>query len=316
MRPVLGPATVRQSVRPVDTKTEGRDSSRTVELMGGPVGRGWRWRLGSRFSGLPRRRRILGITVTAIILAGTAGIAVAASRGGQSGQERGAGPAQAAPPQSRPGPVLLVPGYGGSAGSLDSLASRIRATGRAATVVTLPGSGTGSLVDDAAVLNAAVNDALARGAPSVDVVGYSAGGVVALIWARRDDGIARARRIITLGAPFHGTSLAASAQAFVPDACPVACQQLIPGSSLLGSLDVARAAGLPRWLSLWTTDDQVVTPPTSARLPGAIDVPVQSVCPSVNISHSQLPTSLDVTAMVLQALGTSPLRKPTAALCR
>lgn len=285
--------------------------------MGGPVGRWRRGGLGARFSGLPRRRRILGFAVTAIVLAGAAGIAVATSRGGPSGQERGAGPThQAAPPQSRPGPVLLVPGYGGSTGSLDTLASRIRATGRTATVITLPGGGTGSLVADAAMLNAAVNDALAHGAPSVDVIGYSAGGVVALIWARRDDGIARARRIITLGAPFHGTSLATAAQAFVPDACPLACQQLIPGSSLLGSLDIARAAGLPRWLSLWTTDDQVVTPPASARLPGAIDVPVQSVCPSVSISHSQLPTSPDVTAMVLQALGTSPLRKPTAALCR
>jgi triacylglycerol lipase len=245
-----------------------------------------------------------------IALAAAAGIAIAASRGGQSSQ----GQSQAAPAQNRPGPVLLVPGYGGSTGSLDVLASAIRATGRSATVLTLPGTGTGSLVTDAALLNTAVNSALAHGAPSVDVIGYSAGGVVALIWARRDDGIAKARRIITLGSPFHGASLAAAANAFVPDACPVACQQLIPGSSLLDSLDVTSAAGLPRWLSLWTTDDQVVTPPTSARLAGAIDVPVQSVCPAVSISHSQLPTNADVTAMVLQALGTGPLR-PTSADC-
>jgi triacylglycerol lipase len=281
--------------------------------MGGPVERQRRVRLGSRFSGLPPRRRILAIAVAAIVLAGAAGIAAAVARGGQSSSGQVA--RQAAPAQNRPGPVLLVPGYGGSTGALDVLASRIRAAGRTATVLTLPGNGTGSLIADAAVLNAAVRQALAHGAPSVDVIGYSAGGVVALIWARRDDGFARARRIITLGAPFHGTSLAAAAQAFVPDACPVACQQLIPGSSLLDGLDTARAAGLPRWLSLWTTDDQVVSPPTSARLPGAIDVPVQSVCPAVSISHSQLPTNADVTAMVLQALGTGPLRKPTAADC-
>lgn len=298
------------------TQRVGRDSSRTVELMGGPVDRRRGGRLGSRFSGLPRRRRILGIAVTAIVLAAVAGVAVAVSRGGQAGPGSGQVAKQTRPAQNRPGPVLLVPGYGGSAGTLDVLASRIRATGRTATVLALPGTGTGSLITDAAALNAAVDDALARGAPSVDVIGYSAGGVVALIWARRDDGIARARRIITLGAPFHGTSLAAAAQAFVPDACPVACQQLIPGSSLLDSLDVASAAGLPRWLSLWTTDDQVVMPPASARLPGAIDVPVQSVCPAVSISHSQLPTSADVTAIVLQALGTGPLHKPTPADCR
>jgi triacylglycerol lipase len=289
--------------------------------MGGPVERRRRSRLGAPFSGLSRRRRILGIAITLIVLAGAAGVAVAASRGGQTGQPgqadgRGGTVQPAAPPQNRLGPVLLVPGYGGSTGSLDMLASRIRATGRTATVLSLPGTGTGSLVTDAAALNAAVESALARGAPSVDVIGYSAGGVVALIWARRDDGIARARRIITLGAPFHGTSLAAAAQAYVPDACPVACQQLIPGSSLLTSLDVASTAGLPRWLSLWTTDDQVVTPPASARLSGAIDVPVQSVCPAASISHSQLPTNADVTTIVLQALGSSPLRKPTAADCR
>jgi triacylglycerol lipase len=309
MRPVPSPA----AAAVAGTPQAGRVSSRTVELMGGPVDRQRRGGLGSRFSGLPPRRRILSVAVTAIILAGAAGIAVAISHRGQSSPGQVA--RQAAPAQNRPGPVLLVPGYGGSTAALDVLASRIQATGRTASVLTLPGNGTESLIADAAVLNAAVSDALAHGAPSVDVIGYSAGGVVALIWARRDDGFARARRIITLGAPFHGTSLAAAAQAFVPGACPVACQQLIPGSSLLDGLDTASAAGLPRWLSLWTTDDQVVTPPTSARLPGAIDVPVQSVCPSASISHSQLPTNADVTEMVLQALGTGPLRRPTPADC-
>jgi len=311
--PACGPCPATAAAAVAGTTQAARDSSRTVELMGGPGDRQRRGGLGSRISGLPPRRRILAIAVAALIVAGGAGIAVAVSHRGQSSPGHAA--RQAAPAQSRPGPVLLVPGYGGSTAALDVLASRIQATGRTASVLTLPGNGTGSLVADAAALNAAVSDALAHGAPSVDVIGYSAGGVVALIWARRDDGFARARRIITLGAPFHGTSLAAAAQAFVPDSCPVACQQLIPGSSLLDGLDTASAAGLPRWLSLWTTDDQVVTPPTSARLPGAIDVPVQSVCPSASISHSQLPTNADVTAMVLQALGTGPLRRPTPADC-
>jgi triacylglycerol lipase len=101
----------------------------------------------------------------------------------------------------------------------------------------------------------------------------------------------------------------------VPGACPVACQQLTPGSSLLASLDVTSPAGLPQWLSLWTSDDQTVTPPDSARLAGAIDVQVQSVCPGVSITHSQLPTNPDVAAMVLQALSAGPLRSPTSVDC-
>jgi triacylglycerol esterase/lipase EstA (alpha/beta hydrolase family) len=276
-------------------------------------------RLAMWLSGMSRRRRVLSIAVAvAVLAAAAAGVAVGAAHTpggpGTTGSTPGTGQ-QAGPPQNRPGPVLLVPGYGGSTGALDALASQIRATGRTATVLNLPGTGTGSLVTDAALLNSAVNNALAHGAPSVDVIGYSAGGVVALIWARRDDGFDRARRVITLGSPFHGTSLAAAAEAFVPGACPVACRQLTPGSSLLAGLEVASPASLPHWLSVWTTDDQVVTPPNSARLPGAIDVPVQSVCPGVSISHSQLPTNPDVTAIVLQALSTAPLQPPTSADC-
>lgn len=260
------------------------------------------------------RRRALGIAVAVIVVAGAAGAAVAAAQRGTSTPAGRPGRASG-PPQNKPGPVLLVPGYGGSTGALDVLASRIRSSGRQATVLHLPGSGTGSLVRDASLLNGAVSRALAHGAPSVDVVGYSAGGVVALIWARRDDGFAKARRIVTLGSPFHGTQLAAAAQALDPAACPPACHQLIPGSSLLAGLHVTSAAGLPRWESLWTTDDMVVTPPDSASLPGAIDVPVQSLCPALRLTHSQLPTSPVVMAMVVQALGSGPLRQPTTADC-
>jgi len=246
--------------------------------------------------------------VTCLVVAAAAGSAVAAVSGGGASGPGG-------PPQNRPGPVVLVPGYGGSTSSLDVLAARIRAGGRAATVIQLPGGGTGSLLADAAVLDSAVNNYLHQGAPSVDVVGYSAGGVVALIWARHDDGKARARRIVTLGSPFHGTRLAATAEGLAPGACPAACQQLVPGNPLLDSLGVTDPAGLPPWLSLWTSDDQVVTPPDSAQLAGAIDVLVQSLCPAARISHSELPTSPVVGAMVLQALGPGPLGRPSAASC-
>jgi len=269
-------------------------------------------------------RRWLGAGVGLLAaIAVTGSVVAAVQTGSQHGHSQhghrpashdAAGPG--GPAQDRLGPVLLVPGYGGGTGSLDSLASRIRASGRQARVLHLPGSGTGSLVADAALLNAAVNRALTKGAPSVDVIGYSAGGVVALIWARRDDGAAKARRVITLGAPFHGTQLAAAAAALLPGECPAACRQLVPGSALLSSLAVARATGLPRWLSLWTTNDEVVMPPTSARLPGAIDEPVQAVCPALTVSHSQLPASPTVVAMVLAALGRTPLARPAAVDCR
>jgi triacylglycerol lipase len=257
---------------------------------------------------LSPRRRLLVAGVTLLVAAAVV-VTVVAVAGSRSSS-----PAAGSPPQDQPGPVLLVPGYGGQTGSLSTLAARIRATGREATVVGMPGNGTGPLNADASVLNEAVSRALDNGAPSVDVIGYSAGGVVALLWAREDDGAGKARRVITLGSPYHGASIAADAAGLVPGACPAACQQLVPGSSLLAGLHATAPARL-RWLSLWTTDDQTVTPPASARLAGAINVPIQSICPSERISHDQLPTNPVVDAIVLQAIGPGPLRAPTSADC-
>lgn len=259
---------------------------------------------------LSPRRRIFAAGVAAlvavIVVVAVVSIVVRSSAAGQP---------TGYPAQDRPGPVLLVPGYGGNTNSLSILARRIRATGRQATVLHLPGNGTGSLFGDASVLNAAVSRALSHGAPSVDVIGYSAGGVTTLLWAHDDGGAHKARRIITLGSPFHGAELAADGEAFLPNACPAACRQLVPGSGLLSQLGAAITPQRPSWLSLWSVDDKTVDPPDSARLAGAVNVPIQSLCPAQQISHSQLPTNPAVTAMVLQAIGTGPVQ-PTTADCR
>jgi triacylglycerol esterase/lipase EstA (alpha/beta hydrolase family) len=206
----------------------------------------------------------------------------------------------------------LVPGYGGDAASLAALASRLRAAGRTTAVVALPGDGTGDLLAQVDALDSAVDDALSSGAPSVDVVGYSAGGLVTRLWVARDACEHRARRVVTLGAPLHGTQIAAAGSALVPGACPLACQQLVPGSAVLRDVEAQPLpAGLP-WLSLWTLDDQTVVPPDSARLAGAINVPLQTVCPSAQVSHSQLPADPRVIRIVLAALDGPTLAAPSA----
>ncbi len=210
--------------------------------------------------------------------------------------------------QASPGTVLLVPGYGGNQRSLAQLAERIRATGRTATVVTPPGDGTGDLREQARNLKAAAQQAVDDGAPSVDVVGYSAGGVVTWVYLVQYDGIPLTRRVITLGSPLHGAKLAAAGAAFGGSACPDACRQLAPGSDLLDDLD-EDPAPVP-WLSVWTENDETVQPPDSARLDGATNVSMQGICPGASISHSQLPVDPQVTALVLNAIGTSPITEP------
>ncbi len=226
-----------------------------------------------------------------------------------------AAPRAGTPDQAKPGPVLLVPGYGGGQGALNELAARIRqATGRGTEVLTLAGDGTGDLLEQAGVLAEAVENAYARGAPSVDVIGYSAGGVVARLWVSRDGGDHQARRVITLGAPMHGTGLAAAGGALVPGGCPTACVQLAPGSTLLRELAKEPIPATLPWLSVWTERDETVTPPESARLDGAVNVALQQVCPGNQAGHGDLPTDPAVTELVLQALGTSPLEAPTECL--
>ena len=252
----------------------------------------------------PRRRLLLLLVGGVLVVALVAAVLVSVS-----GREPEAGGPVA---QDRPGPVLLVPGYGGSRAGLLALAGRLKASGRQADVLTLEGDGTGDLNRQVAVLDRAVDGALAAGAPSVDVVGYSAGGVVTGLWAARDDGASKARRIVTLGAPLHGTKVAALGSAFAPDACPDACRQLAPGSSLLGELDRARTAPAVPWLSVWTTGDETVTPPDTARLDGATNVELQQLCPGAAVSHSALPTDSAVTGLVQRALSTAPLSSAPA----
>jgi triacylglycerol lipase len=246
----------------------------------------------------PARRRLLltllGAVVLAVVLAVTLPLLTGA--GGDDG------PAAAADPQT-PGPVLLVPGYGGSVSALSSLADRLTATGRDATIVTVPEQGTGDLHASADALGAAVDAALARtGADSVDVVGYSAGGVIARLWAA-DGGAERARRIVTLGSPHHGTTIADLAAGVLPAECPEGCRQLATDSPLLAELNAHdETPGGPSWVSIWTTTDETVTPPESARLAGALELPVQSVCADSTATHGQLPTDPLVQAMVLAEL--------------
>jgi len=220
----------------------------------------------------------------------------------------------AVPAPDRPGPVLLVPGYGGGVGSLTVLADRLRATGRQATVVRLPGDGTGDLAEQARTLDRLVSTVLRDGAESVDIVGYSAGGVVARLWVQQHDGARKARRIVTLGSPHHGTDIAGTGAAVASEICPTACRQLAPGSQLLTSLD-SPVPSPPQWLSVWTERDDTVRPPESARLDGAVNVPVQSVCPASTVDHGGLPTDPVVTALVLAALGPEPITSSVSSEC-
>ena len=242
----------------------------------------------------PARRRL----VLALLALGGACVALVAVL-----LSRSSGPALPPAAQERPGPVLLVPGYGGGTASLQVLADRLTAVGRDATVLALPGGGTGDLALSADALDAAAEEALSRtGAESVDVVGYSAGGVVARLWVA-DGNTDVVRRVVTLGSPHHGTTLAELAGDLAPGQCPVGCSQLAPGSDVLARLNAGdETPEGPTWVSVWTTQDRTVTPPDSAELDGALNLSVQSVCPDARVGHGDLVRSPLVREIVLAEL--------------
>jgi triacylglycerol esterase/lipase EstA (alpha/beta hydrolase family) len=243
----------------------------------------------------PARRRVV-LLALAVLLVGAVALAVVLV-------SRPADPAAGPVAQDRLGPVLLVPGYGGDTGSLETLAGRLTEAGREATVVPLPGDGTGDLREAADALDRAATKALERsGAGSVDLVGYSAGGVVARLWVA-DGHAGEVRRVLTLGSPHHGTSLAELAGNLAPSQCPVGCRQLSATSDLLRQLNAGdETPEGPTWVSVWTTQDQTVTPPDSARLDGAVNLTVQSVCADAQIGHGDLPGSPLVQGIVLAEL--------------
>jgi pimeloyl-ACP methyl ester carboxylesterase len=247
----------------------------------------------------PQRRRLV------LVLLGLVGALVLAVGGTMA--VRLTRPTAAPVPQDQPGPVLLVPGYGGRVESLDPLAAALRAAGRDVRVVPRLGDGTGDLNAEAEHLAEAAERVLAEtGAPSVDVVGYSAGGVVARLWVRDHGGDGQARRVLTLGSPHHGTSQAALGRELA-GGCPTACEQLVPDSDLLRRLNAGdETPDGPRWATVRSRGDQVVTPVDSAALEGAVNILVQDVCPGAAVSHGELPGTAVTRAALDAVLGVDP----------
>lgn len=186
-------------------------------------------------------------------------------------------------------PVLLLHGYGGSTADLMDLAAALEDDGRTVVLVSFATAGTDDLRDTVELVDAAADG------ETVDVVGFSAGGLVARLWVA--DGGA-ARRVVTLATPNHGTDLVLGL-----DDCPPACEQLGPGSELIAELNAGdeTPAGT-EWTTIWSDGDGVVLPAESARLDGALDVMIQSVCPGLVVGHTDIPGDPAVIAMTADVL--------------
>lgn len=227
-------------------------------------------------------------------------------------------------------PVVLVSGYGGDGADTEPLARALRADGRDVAVFPPVGDNTGDLEEQARLLGAFIEtvisdaddsdptpaeadngDTASAATGSVDVVGFSAGGVVARLWATDFEGADAARRILTIAAPHHGTRLAELAN--LGGFCEGACAQLVPGNELLARLNSGdETPDGPEWITMWSESDRTVSPVETARLEGSLGFTVQSVCPDATTGHLQLPSSPVVLASLRTVLGPGAPAAPTA----
>jgi triacylglycerol lipase len=154
-------------------------------------------------------------------------------------------------------PILLVHGYLCNRGLWWWLRRRLRARRFAVATVNLepPLAGIDRL---AAQLGARIDELLAEtGAEKVALVTHSMGGLAARAYLQQQ-GAARVARLVTLAAPHHGTRVARLG-------CGRNAREMRLGSEWLRRLN----AGPPPPISvasIWSLDDEIVTPPDTSRL--------------------------------------------------
>lgn len=229
-------------------------------------------------------RRLLLVAVSfALVLSGTL-FWLASRPADLSGTPQASGPVST---------VVLIPGYGGSTQPLAALASSLKAAGRTVLVLNIDdGQGDLRLYADRLL-------SLTAEGP-VDVVGYSAGGLVARAAVQSSPG--SFHRVVTVGSPHNGTVLASLGAMFAPDACPTACAQMASSSEFLSSLP--SPADPLRVLSIYSSSDDVIRPADSSVLDGAANVEVGQQCAAPGLDHSSLPAAPVTSALVESFLAT------------
>jgi len=190
---------------------------------------------------------------------------------------------QARPPLHRPYPVILIHGTISSKNVWQNLVLRLRADDFVVFCPDYGVHGTQDIPTSAADVGAYIEQVIAAtGAPQVDIVGHSQGGLLARYWINEMEGEDYVHHLITLGAPHHGTSLLGMlgglltsettqrmATAMVRRIFGPAGMQQVMGSALLETL-AASPDTRPDiiYTCFATLNDSTVVPPDQAFLEG------------------------------------------------
>ncbi|MBW6510972.1 MAG: alpha/beta fold hydrolase [Desulfuromonadaceae bacterium] len=116
---------------------------------------------------------------------------------------------------------------------------------------------------------------LSHDVDKVHLVGHSMGGIIARNYIRLRGGSSRVARCVLLGAPNSGSRM-------IPFAVTRLARTIMPGSTFLQRLNQSPPAAETVVTNIYSQHDNLVLPPTNARLATATEVPL------VGVGHNTL----------------------------
>jgi triacylglycerol esterase/lipase EstA (alpha/beta hydrolase family) len=210
-------------------------------------------------------------------------------------------PARFAPDRD---PVLLV--HGTATNTHDTwsanYADLLPELGFPVCAVDLPDRALGDIQVASEYVVHAIRTIAAASGRRVDVIGHSQG-TLEPRWALRwwPDIRGLVDDDISLGGPHHGASGADGV--CISGSCAPAAQQMRHGARFIAALNAgAETFGDVDYTSIFSAYDELVQPPSTARLAGAVNVLVQDLCPGRPVHHGGLVSDAAVFAVVVDAL--------------
>ena len=198
-----------------------------------------------------------------------------------------------------PNPVLLVHGWAGNAGQMETMRSYLEQQGLASFTIQLPGND--NIENAQAIADKVAEMKTQTGASKVDLVGYSMGGLSTRYYIKRLAGAANVGTYVSFGSPHYGGDISSVLEESNGG-------QMCPGSPYL--IDLNEGDDTPGdipYTTIWS--DQEI-PASAGGLDGGacfVNIP--------GVGHADEPASPAIIDAVLAALqGTCPGEERTNAI--
>ncbi|MFB9909263.1 esterase/lipase family protein [Allokutzneria oryzae] len=217
--------------------------------------------------------------------------------------------------QSSKRPVILLHGTFKKSGSTwDVLAPELRAGGWCYYTLDYGNAGLNPVAQSARELATFVDQVRTQtGASTVDIVGYSQGGMMPRHYLKFLGGAAKVNSVIGIAPSNHGTTQPL-AKLLGATFCP-ACDDQAAGSAFLRALNEGGdLAGDVRYTTIATRYEEVVTPYRGQALSGpsnrVTNVVLQDSCPAHFTEHLLIPHSRPAVKWVINALQRNGVADP------